>query len=145
MLLQAGGRANALRALIKSEQERAPDFMRLANALTALYPPGSDEKRVLDAMLAAHPELREEYEATFKLRRDPRVTRVGRILRITGLDELPQLFSVLTGKMVRRDDQLMIGAELVNVADGTRLWGEQYSRKLTEVLAVQAEIVKQIS
>jgi lipopolysaccharide/colanic/teichoic acid biosynthesis glycosyltransferase len=53
----------------------------------------------LDAMLAAHPELREEYESTFKLRRDPRVTRVGRILRISGLDELPQLFSVLTGKM----------------------------------------------
>ncbi len=38
MLLQASGRANALRALLKTEQERGPDFLRLANALSALYP-----------------------------------------------------------------------------------------------------------
>ncbi len=55
MLLQAGGQANALRGLIKSEQERGPDFLRLANALSALYPKGSEEKRLLDAMLLAVP------------------------------------------------------------------------------------------
>ncbi len=55
MLLQAGGQANALRALIKFEVERGPDFLRLANALTALYPRGSEEKRLLDAMLLAVP------------------------------------------------------------------------------------------
>ena len=55
MLLQAGGQANALRALIKAEQERGPDFLRLANALSALYPTGSEEKRLLDAMLLAVP------------------------------------------------------------------------------------------
>jgi hypothetical protein len=55
MLLQAGGQANALRELIKAEQERGPDFLRLANALSALYPPGSEEKRLLDAMLLAVP------------------------------------------------------------------------------------------
>lgn len=55
MLLQASGRANALRALIKSEIDRGPDFLRLANALSALYPPGGDEKRLLDAMLLAVP------------------------------------------------------------------------------------------
>lgn len=55
MLLQSSGRANALRALLKSETERGPDFLRLANALSALYPPGSDEKRLLDAMLLAVP------------------------------------------------------------------------------------------
>jgi len=55
MLLQACGQANALRALIKAEQERGPDFLRLANALSALYPKGSEEKRLLDAMLLAVP------------------------------------------------------------------------------------------
>jgi len=55
MLLQASGRANALRALLKAEQERSPDFLRLANALSALYPKNSDEKRLLDAMLLAVP------------------------------------------------------------------------------------------
>jgi adenine-specific DNA methylase len=55
MLLQARGRTNALRALLKSEQDRGPDFLRLANALSALYPKGSEEKRLLDAMLLAVP------------------------------------------------------------------------------------------
>ncbi|PWU13194.1 MAG: DNA methyltransferase [Verrucomicrobia bacterium] len=55
MLLQANGQANGLRALIKAEQERGPDFLRLANALSALYPKESEEKRLLDAMLLAVP------------------------------------------------------------------------------------------
>lgn len=55
MLLQAGGRTNALRALLKAEQERGPDFLRLANAFSALYPKGSEEKRLIDAMLLAIP------------------------------------------------------------------------------------------
>ena len=55
MLLQASGRSQALRNLLRAEQERGPDFLRLANALTALYPRGSDEKRLLDAMLLAVP------------------------------------------------------------------------------------------
>ena len=55
MLLQAGGRTNALRALVRAEQERSPDFVRLANALSALYPKASEEKRLLDAMLLAVP------------------------------------------------------------------------------------------
>jgi putative DNA methylase len=55
MILQSSGRANALRALLKVEQERGPDFVRLANALSALYPKDSEEKRLLDAMLLAVP------------------------------------------------------------------------------------------
>ena len=38
-----------------AEQERGPDFLRLANALSALYPKESEEKRLLDAMLLAVP------------------------------------------------------------------------------------------
>ena len=53
--MQASGRANALRALLKTETERGPDFLRLANALSALYPKDSDEERLLDAMLLAVP------------------------------------------------------------------------------------------
>lgn len=56
MLFQLGGHATALRTLINAEQERGPDFMRLANALSALYPRGSQEKRLLDAMLLAAPK-----------------------------------------------------------------------------------------
>ena len=56
MLLQASGHANALRALVNAEQDRGPEFLRLANALSALYPRGSQEKRLLDAMLLAVPK-----------------------------------------------------------------------------------------
>jgi hypothetical protein len=55
MLLQASGRASALRNLLRAEQERGPEFLRLANALSALYPRESEEKRLLDAMLLAMP------------------------------------------------------------------------------------------
>jgi hypothetical protein len=55
MLLQRGGQANALRALLQVETERGRDFSRLANALSALYPKDAEEKRLLDAMLLAMP------------------------------------------------------------------------------------------
>lgn len=55
MLLQSSGQTNGLRALLKEEQQRGPDFLRLANALSALYPKDSEEKRLLDATLLAVP------------------------------------------------------------------------------------------
>lgn len=55
MLLQSGGQTNALRALLKEEKEQGAQFERLANALSALYPKGSEEKRLVDAMLLAMP------------------------------------------------------------------------------------------
>lgn len=45
------------------------------------------------------PEELEEYKKNFKLEKDPRVTKVGAILRKTSLDELPQLFNILSGKL----------------------------------------------
>lgn len=52
-----------------------------------------------DAYLARRPELAQEYWANVKLRHDPRVTRVGALLRRSSLDELPQLVNVLRGEM----------------------------------------------
>ncbi|MFL6333374.1 MAG: protein kinase domain-containing protein, partial [Pyrinomonadaceae bacterium] len=52
--------------------------------------------------------------------------------------------AVLTGRVTQRGDSLIIQAELVNVADGSQLWGERYSRKAADVLAVQEQIASEI-
>jgi adenine-specific DNA methylase len=55
MLLQRAGRTQALRALLQAELDRGPEFLRLANALSSLYPDGSEEERLLDGMLLSVP------------------------------------------------------------------------------------------
>jgi len=58
-----------------------------------------DGDQVLKAALVRDPDLRKEWMRFRKLRRDPRITRVGTLLRRTSLDELPQLWNVIRGEM----------------------------------------------
>ncbi len=53
--------------------------------------------------------------------------------------------AVLTGRVLQRDGDLLIGAELVNVADGSQLWGEQSSWKQADVIRMPTEIAQRIS
>jgi hypothetical protein len=49
------GKSTALRTMLKVEEDRGPDFLRLANAFSALFPKDSEENRLIDAMLLAMP------------------------------------------------------------------------------------------
>jgi TolB-like protein len=53
--------------------------------------------------------------------------------------------AVVTGRVLQQGDTLIIRAELMNVEDGTQLWGGEYDRKFSDILSTQKEIAQEIS
>jgi undecaprenyl-phosphate galactose phosphotransferase len=76
-----------------------------------------NSQEVLQQLLDTDPEARAEWEKDFKLKNDPRITAVGRFIRKTSLDELPQLFNVLKGQMSLVGPRPIISEELSRYDD----------------------------
>jgi Undecaprenyl-phosphate galactose phosphotransferase WbaP len=81
-----------------------------------------DAERALEECLSDDPDLRAEWEKDHKLRNDPRITKIGRFLRETSLDELPQLWNVLRGEMSLVGPRPIVDAEVPKYSEMYELY-----------------------
>jgi len=88
-----------------------------------------DAESRLAAVLASDPQARIEWAADQKLRRDPRVTPFGLFLRVSSIDELPQLFNVLVGEMSLVGPRPIVPSEIA-----------RYGRRFVEYCSVRPGI-----
>ncbi len=85
--------------------------------------------QILNELLAKSPKKRREFAETFKLKDDPRITWIGKFLRVTSLDELPQFFNVLMGDMSVVGPRPLVPEEV-----------HMYSNKMERVLTIKPGI-----
>jgi lipopolysaccharide/colanic/teichoic acid biosynthesis glycosyltransferase len=110
-----------------------------------------DADQRLQSLLASSDTLRDEFARDHKLKNDPRITPIGQLLRVTSLDELPQLFNILRGEMsvvgprpIVEDEIRRYGAsmeEVLSVRPGlTGLWQVSGRNNLSYQRRVQLDL-----